>query len=144
MSADRLFVYDKAKFHMDGILEQGLPGEHAYHHTAFFLSWLVKERLMSDWFESQWKNDLAKYRAGDMSGNQLYGESGECLISDMLGEEGNAFAQHYYKATYLNDYIEHFSKELPSMYHVAYTRENEANAHRMISERYEQWKRSRK
>jgi hypothetical protein len=139
-------AYDKAKYHLESVDELGLPDEHAYNHTTFFMSWLVQKRLMSDWFEEECRSEVAKYRAGSISINQLYEHWDTCLVSDMLSDEGNAFAAHYFdfeKGVYLSDYHEHLQRGLPSEFHVPYTAENEAIAHRFISERYATWKRSR-
>lgn len=147
MSTDEPFVYDKAKYHSDSVQEEGLPEEHAYHHTTFFLSWLLKKHFMSDWFESEGKDEIAKYRAGKISVNQLYEWWDTCLVSDMLSNEGNAFAMHYFefeKGAYLAEYAKHLQGSLPTEFHVPYNPENEVIAHKMISEQYEKWSKSRK
>jgi hypothetical protein len=146
MSTDEPFVYDKAKYHWDSVAGLGLPEEHAFHHTTFFLAWLVQNRLMSDWFEAEGRDEIARYQAGEISINQLYEWWDACLISDMLSEEGNAFARHYFdfeSGAYLSDYCQYLQRDLPTEFHVPYTRENEAIIHRVIAERYAQWKRSR-
>lgn len=142
MSTDSPYVYDKAKYHLESIDEFGLPEEHAYHHTTFFLSWLVNNGLMSEWFLSESAKELALYRSGQMSINELYESWDACLISDMLSDEGNAFALDYFdfeRGDYLADYAENLQKDLPSEFHVPYTPDTEAIAHAMISERYAQW-----
>lgn len=138
-------VYDKAKYHFDSVEKAGLPEEHAYHHTSFFLSWLVRNNLMSDWYESECEEQVADFRIGKSTINQLYEWWDTCLMSDMLSEEGNAFASAYFdfdKGMYLNDYHAYLQKELPSEFHVPYTPENEAIIHAVISRRFEDWKQS--
>jgi hypothetical protein len=142
--SDTTFVYDKAKYHFETIEHLGLPEEHCYNHTTFFMSWLVRKRLMSDWFEQECQPEVARYRAGTMSINQLYEHWDCCLVSDMLSDEGNSFAEHYFefeKGGYLADYSEHLQRDLPSEFHVSYTPENEVIAHGFISDRYSAWKR---
>ena len=70
--SDTTFVYDKAKYHFETIEHLGLPEEHCYNHTTFFMSWLVRKRLMSDWFEQECQPEVARYRAGTFSINELY------------------------------------------------------------------------
>jgi hypothetical protein len=143
MSGDDPFVYDKAKYHDQSVEEQGLPGHHAYHHTTYFLSWLVKNRLMSEWFEQEGKAEIARYRAGEISINELYEWWDCCLISDMLSERGNAFARDYFdfdKGKYVADYEKHLLGDLPTVFHLPYTAEREAVIHRVIDERYAAWK----
>ncbi|WP_043648118.1 DUF7832 domain-containing protein [Chitinilyticum litopenaei] len=142
----KLHVYDKAKYHCEEVESLGLPGEHAYHHTTFFLSWLIKNELMSASFCSDVEKDLTEYREGKASINQIYGWWDACLISDMLNMQGNAFAKAYFdfsKGEYLDDYHQYLQKELPSEFHVEYTLENETIIHRVISDRFSAWKETR-
>ena len=144
MNADQPIVYDKAKYHSEFIEEQGLPEEHAYNHTTFFMSWLVKNRLMSDFFESESKDEVEKYRSGQTTINQLYEWWDCCLVSDMLSERGNAFARSYFdfeNGSYLSDYEQYLKKNLPSEFHVPYTADNERVIHQVIKSRYEEWNR---
>jgi len=141
------FVYDKAKYHIESVEKFKLPDEHAYNHTTFFMSWLVQNRLMSEWFEEECRSEVASYRDGKISINQLYEYWDTCLISEMLSPEGNAFANDYFnfdRGAYLKDYSKHLQRDLPSEFHVPYTSTNETIAHRFISERYQTWKESRK
>ena len=137
------FVYDKAKYHDDSVAQHDLPDHHAYHHTTYFLSWLLANRLMSEWFEAEGKDEIAKYRSRKMSVNELYEWWDCCLISDMLSDRGNAFARAYFdfdNGTYLADYEQHLLGDLPTIFHLPYTPENEAVIHRVIDERYRAWK----
>jgi hypothetical protein len=143
MSNERPFVYDKAKYHDQSVQEHDLPDNHAYHHTTYFLAWLIRNRLMSEWFETEAKDEIAKYRAGDISVNDLYEWWDCCLISDMLNDEGNAFAQAYFdfdKGRYIADYEQHLLGDLPSIFHLPYTTEYEAMIHRVVDDRYREWK----
>ena len=139
---DEPFVYDKAKYHEESIQGLGLPAEQAYNHTTFFLSWLIKNNLMSDSFEAESKDELAKYRGGQVSVNQVYEWWDTCLVSDMLSEEGNAFARDYFdfeKGSYLKDYRVLY-KGLASEFHVKYTPDNEKLIHAAIDKRYAEWR----
>lgn len=138
-------VYDKAKYHYDSVVELGLPEEHAYHHTTFFLSWLVKRGLLSPLVEEEGQADLERYRSGQLTINQLYESWDCCLISDMLSDEGNAFARSYFDfatGQYLEDHKRHLQRGLKSEYQVTYTAENEAAMHRVIDQRFEEWRRT--
>ena len=143
MSDDKLFVYDKAKYHWETVNENELPEEHTYHHTTFFLSWLIRHHLLSESFEDEVKEDLEKYRDGTVSVNELY-EYWDCVLSsDMLSDEGNLFARKYFefeKGKYLDDYQKTLVKKLPTEFHVKYTQENEAAIHGVITDRYAKWK----
>jgi hypothetical protein len=143
MQSDNPYVYDKAKYHLESVDDLGLPEEHAFNHTTYFLSWLVKSNLMSEWFCSESADELAKYKAGAASINELYEWWDTCLISDMLGEEGNAFASAYFdfeRGNCIAGYQATLQRDLPSEFHVPYTAENEALIHAVISGRFMEWK----
>ncbi len=136
-------VYDKAKYHLETTEDLDLPEEHACHHTTYFLSWLINNGLMSDEFESEQNNPVNEYRNGCISINKLYEWWDCCLISDMISPEGNAFAQVYFDfnhGEYLDDYVEVLQNDLPSLFHVPYTVENESLIHSVIDKRFNAWK----
>ena len=143
MKNDNPYVYDKAKYHFEEVGENNLPEAHANHHTTFFLSWLIKNNLISDWFELEGKSELSNYRAEQISVNDLYDWLDNCLASDMLSEQGNSFSKYYFDfdaGAYLEDYKTHLQKSLPTEFHVAYPQENETLIHDVISRRYDEWK----
>ena len=143
MQSDDPYVYDKAKYHFESVDDFGLPEEHAFNHTTFFLSWLVAHDLMSEWFCAECADELAKYKEGTATVNELYEWWDTCLISDMLSDEGNAFATSYFdfeKGKYIADYQANLQRDLPSEFHVPYTAENEALIHAVISRRFKEWK----
>jgi hypothetical protein len=142
MSDEDRHVYDKAKYHSQSVHEHGLPEEHAYNHTTFFMSWLIKNGLMSSWFEEEAKAELQQFRNGTLTVNKLYEYWDGCFISDMLSNDGNAFARAYFdfeNGKYLADYCKCLQKALPSEFHVPYTEANEALIHNVISQRYQEW-----
>src|SRR5688572_15876770 len=100
-------VYDKAKYHYETIEEFGLSEEHADNHTVVFLRWLIEHDLISKAFVENSGDMLEKFRAGKASIHELYEWWDCCLIEDMLSEEGNKFAMHYFdfdKGMFLQDY----------------------------------------
>jgi hypothetical protein len=137
------YVYDKGKYHDESVLEAGLPEEHASNHTVPILRWLIENNLMSDFFESEGKAALDRYRAGELSIHGLYAWWDRCLASDMLSDAGNAFAMQYFdfdRGEYIADYVATLQGSLPSEFHVSYTEESYARLRSVIDRRYEQWK----
>jgi len=66
-----------------------------------------------------------------------------CLISDMLSEQGNAFAMQYFdfeRGKYISDYKTTLQESLPSEFHVQYTEENYSKLKAVIDRRYSEWK----
>ena len=139
-------VYDKTKYHLETIDEYGLPESHASHHTLYFLRWLIENEIMSDEFKSE-TQPLNEYLTGERSLISLYEWWDCCLVDDMLSDEGNAFAQHYFdfeKGKYIQDYIKLLKGKLPSEFHVKYTDDNYAELKHILDKRYQDWKRPKK
>ncbi len=135
-------VYDKAKYHYESIEQHGLPEEHAANHTVVFLRWLIENELMSPWFIEESGDEIAKFHAGSTSIHQVYEWWDCCLIDDMLSDEGNAFAMHYFdfgKGKYIHEYIELLQGSLPSEFHVDYTEANYQRMKETIDRHYEEW-----
>ncbi len=104
-----------------------------------FIGWLADNDLLSGKLVEEAK--LVKRR--DRTGTQVYEDWDGVLDSDMLTDKGNTFASHYFnfeQGTYLSDYEEVLSYELPTMYHVADNWENYQKISRRIGERYRYWK----
>ena len=136
-------VYDKAKYHHNTVAEHNLPHEHAFHHTAVFLRWLIENRLMSDFFEEEQKEDLNKFRIGKISILEIYSWWDGCLVDDMLSKEGNAFALYYFdfkQGRYIHDYIAALKGSLPTEFHVKYTNENYQIMQKTIDRKDKEWK----
>lgn len=135
-------VYDKAKYHDESVQDLGLPDDHAANHTVFFLRWLIENDMMNAEFMSE-SGDA--YRAGKSSIHDVYGWWDRCLVSDMLTDEGNAFAQAYFDfqtGKFLEDYEETVGGDLPSIFHVEYTEENYQRLKHVFDARFAQWKKS--
>ena len=139
-------VYDKAKYHADTVEELCLSPEHAAHHTLVFLRWLIERRLMSDRFERETK-DLAEFRAGHVSIHKIYEWWDDCLVEDMLSDEGNAFAIHYFdfdRGQYGTDYVSELQGGLPSLFCVDYSEDNYQRMRKVIDRRHDEWRKPKK
>jgi hypothetical protein len=140
------FVYDKAKYHYGGNYPEGLPDEQAFVHTGLYLGWIMERELYSEWFGAESAGSIARFRAREITGPDVYEEWDGCLIDDMLSDEGNAFSQTYFEfehGRYLRDYEELLARGLPSLYHVANTWENYDRLRERLDERLAEWRRSR-
>lgn len=138
-----LHVYDKAKYHDHSIQEAGLPEEHATHHTLYFLRWLIEKDLISDEEDPDFAEVQAKFKSGAMTLYAVYDWWDRCLISDMLTDEGNAFALHYFdfeRGKYLEDYTSTLQGSLPTVFHIPYSEANYQTLKQVIDRRYEEWK----
>ena len=139
-------VYDKAKYHLETTAEYGLPDSQAANHTAYFLRWLVEHDMMSSKFLAE-TEVLGRYRKGDASIHEVYAWWDNSLIEEMLSDEGNRFALHYFdfdRGSYIKDYVTTLIGSLPSEFHIPYTEESYRRLERVIDRRYREWKSPRK
>ena len=143
MSDNEPYVYDKAKYHFESVEEANLPEEHASNHTVPMLRWLIEHDLMSDFFVSEGAESLADYKRGAITIHALYRWWDQGLISDMLNEEGNAFARYYFdfeRGKYISDYKTTLQGNLPSEFHIAYSEDAYLQMKGVIDRRYLEWK----
>ena len=85
---------------------------------------------------------LDRFRAGRATIHEVYEWWDCCLVDDMLSEEGNRFAMHYFdfeKGKYLQDYGETLQGTRPSEFHVSYTEKNYRRMKEVIDRRYKKW-----
>jgi hypothetical protein len=140
-------VYDKAKYHYETIQQRGLSEEHASNHTVCFLRWLIEHDLMSAFFVKESGAVLKSYRAGKASIHEVYDWWDRCLIDDMLSDEGNAFAKHYFDfdcGRYLHDYADSLQGKLLTVLHIDYSEANYQRIRQLIERRYKEWKGTKK
>lgn len=134
-----VFVYDKAKYHYDGEYPEGLPEEQAFVHTGMFLGWIIDNDLCSEEFKNEAKDQIEAFKGREITGADVYAHWDGCLLSDMLSDQGNKFAEAYYLGEYLDDYDELLTAELPSIYQAENTWENYEKIKRRIDQRYKEF-----
>jgi len=140
-------VYDKAKYHYETVETYELSEEHASNFTVFFLRWLIERDLINAFFVENSEAHLARFRAGDIGIHKIYDLWDRCLLDDMLSDEGNEFAMHYFgfeKGAYLQDYVDLLQGSLPTEFHIDYNEENYQRMKQVIDRNYEKWKSSKK
>lgn len=134
--------YDKAKYHFDSVIEEGLPLSQAYVHTGFYLGWLIDNDLLNEEFKEDYAESLALFTRREITAPQLFEEFDGALTDEELSDQGNAFTKHYFDFStgdYLEDYCTYLVKDLPSELHVKDTWENYEIAASFISRRYQEW-----
>ena len=99
--------YDDASWHCGGDFPKGQPEEHGGTHIALFLKWCFMKGWAGKHHLDSEPEAVAAVIAGKLSATDFFFEycDGK-LVSDMLNEAGNTFAQRYYgdDGLYLNDY----------------------------------------
>lgn len=139
-----VYVYDKAEYHAEDENGGLLTDKQASVHTGLFVGWLLEHQLMSLKFIEESTVEIEQFLQKQMTGTDVYLAWDGALVSDMLSEEGNAFALAYFdfdEGDYLNDYEELFPT-LHSLYDVEDTWDNYEKLKKVIDERYKEWKMS--
>jgi hypothetical protein len=138
-----IHVYDKAKYHAKTVSDYGLPKEHTYNHTTYFLKWLIDNDLVGGVLTEDFSDELLQCKSGVMTINRFY-EITDCyLVSDMLNEDGNQFALYYFdfdKGRYLSDYETTLLGNLESMFHIAYSDANYKLLKNVMDNQFAKWK----
>lgn len=136
-------LYDKADFHRDSVAAHGLPEGHAANHTVVFLRWLIDHNLMSEMFLEESGEVLPAYHAGNATIHEVYECWYGCLVDEMLSDEGDEFASHYFdfdNGAYLTDYSATLQGNLPSEFHIEYSEQNYRLLEPVIDAKYKDWK----
>ena len=140
-------VYDKAKYHLGDVRKAGLAEEHAAHHLLYFVRWLLGKGLLAPELLDRSSAILAKQRTGEARLHDVLAWWDDGLLSDMLTDEGDRFARHYYelgKGAYAADYAQTLLRGEPTIYHVAWSEENWRRLEPVIERRWEEWKRPKR
>jgi len=136
--------YDDAEWHYDGDFPEDAPMDNAYAHIGFFYVWAVEEGLEGDFARQHFKWALIATKLRLTSPIKLVKHNDDKLTSDLLNDEGNAFAIVYYKDNengYLPDFIAEFSDH--DVYRVKPTWKNYDRIKPVIDRRYAEWKAGR-
>ncbi|MCE9582042.1 MAG: hypothetical protein K8T20_05945 [Planctomycetes bacterium] len=136
------YVFDKAKYHVQGNYPVDLPPVNACTHTAFFLGWLIDNDLVSKLFLNESGEHIQKFRERRLTPTEVYSFWDEVLVSSMLNAAGNCFAADYFELSsgrYLRDYEEILGAGLPSLYHVPPSWDNYERISARITERYKEF-----
>ena len=113
--------YDDASWHYGGDFPEGLPDEAGGTHTGMFVAWALLAGLGGDIHLVECPEDIEALKARDMTPGAFFLKFCDGKFTDEdLSEEGNAFAQRYFKFEgdgFLSDYTNVLPDTLPSLYH---------------------------
>ena len=139
---DRPVVYDKAKWHYQGDYPKDLDVDQAFVHTGLYFGWIIETGLYSEEFADDFKEEIAKFKARQITGPDVYQSADGVFMDEFLNPEGNKFTNEYFdfaKGEYLADYDKLFPG-LPSTYHVADTWENYDRLKPQLDKRFAEWR----
>jgi len=136
------YVYDKSKYHMTGQPSGAASWEHASGTALFFLHWCIDQNLVSEYFIEESRESFEDYRGGRCSLFHLYEKEWDMvLLSDMLSDEGNAFALAYFeydKGKYLQDFFVTLNSGKDG--YIVYSEEDYLRFKPLLDSRYLAWK----
>lgn len=135
---------DRLEWHTLADLLADLPSEQGCTHIGMFLAWALLSGRAGEIHRNAHAEAVEALRARHLTGRELLVAQCEGrLTEDDLDDEGNAFADAYYSAPYLQDYADVLARELPSLYHVADTWENYDQIAPVITRAFETWRKER-
>ena len=135
-------VYDRADWHYGGDFPEELPAESGATPIGMFLGWAIKRGLIGELHQEHSSAAIAGVRRGKISGRDfLMQHCDEKFTDEELNEEGNRFARSYYETSYLDDYGECLGDDLPSLYHVEDSVQNQSKIEALLDQRLEAWRR---
>jgi hypothetical protein len=122
-----------------------LPSSAASIVGGTLLGWLAARDLVSEWFAAESGEDLARWRAGELTGPGLYREWDGLLASDMLSPTGQRFLSWYFSGTgikqpFTRDFVA-LRGPLASNYHVPDTAETQSRFDALADASFRAWSR---
>ncbi|OPG94756.1 hypothetical protein B2I21_29950 [Chryseobacterium mucoviscidosis] len=140
-----IYVYDKAKWHYEGDFPKELESTQAYVPTGMFITWLIKNDMISKRIAKNDASDIELVKRNEMTGAQFYRKNWDGVLSSKeLSDEADTFAREYldiHKDLYTAvDFTNILAVGLPTIYHVQDSMENYHIIEPMITERYREWK----
>ena len=153
--------YDDSSWHSEGNFPSGIPLENGATHIGYFLTWCIKNNMISDFQLEENEDDVHRVLQHTMTGREFLLQNCDGKFTDEdLNEDGNAFASDYYNeesdfskkvGSYLSNYevaIQFFSQEtgmvLETSYHLEDSWEFYEGIKIMLDERFSQWKKFKK
>lgn len=139
----RPFVYDNSAWHLPEVRRRGLPDVQAGVHIGHVFAWLVGRGLLAPWLAAAEPRAFADFQHGHISGRALLARLGGALASDMLTDEGAAFAAHYLDprvGAFLDDYRREIVADADSDYHVPDDPDTTTRVAALLQRRFDAWR----
>lgn len=134
-------IYDNARNHFLGNFPESLPIEQAYVHIGMYLGWVIKNNLYSEYFEEEAEHQIFRFNRKELSCTILSEIWDGYLGHELFNKEGNMFTYYYYGGgLYKKDYLGALAGDLPSLYHVKDSWENFDKLSKIITQRFQEWK----
>lgn len=141
-------ILDSVVFHTEEDYPEDLNVHHAATHMGFYWAWAVARGLHNPQWEEAAADDLAKLKAGSLSGAQFIMQHMAGSLEEVdFNDEGLQFSLFYYDdeeegyGRFMEDYVNTVNTpELPSFYHVKASAENQALLNLVFDAALAQWR----
>jgi len=137
--------YDDASWHYEGDFPDDLPQSAGATHISMFLAWSILQGFAGSILTEDSPDSLERLRKREITPGQFLIEAcDEKFTDEDLSDEGNSFAEFYYKSesgygAYLDDYEGTLGQKGHSLYYVGDTWENYDRLTPVIKQRFEEW-----
>jgi len=138
--------YDDASWHYEGDFPADLPPAAGATHIGMFLAWAVLHGLAGELHTEDSPEILQQLQQRAISpGEFLIRACDEKFTDEDLSDDGNAFAQHYYRSEgkwgdYLDDYEATLGQKGRSLYYVPDAWESYDRLAPVIQKRFNGWR----
>ncbi len=139
---DDKYVFDKAKFHDNSISEAGLDDVQSFVHSGIFLSWIVRNDLISDYLLKECTRLIKLTKTEKVSPTELYEYLDGGLIGELFNKVGYNFALDYFDfdtGYYVEDYDTALTLNEPDIFRAANTWESYHKIAKIMDSRFEKW-----
>lgn len=139
------FVFDKAKYHMESALEDGLTEVHAFVQTGLFVAWVIKNDLYSDFLKDEGKDKIEQIKKENIAPCEMYIYLDGVLAGEFLNKLGYNFTADYFEfdnGDYLDDYEKAVGHKYTSSYGVENTWKNYHKIAKVLDRRFAAYKKT--
>lgn len=137
---DESYVFDKAKYHIQTMLEEGLSEEQAYVHIGLYFAWLINNDLTSEYFIEESTAEIKAHKSREISPCQIFKNWDGVLIGELLNKTGYNFSISYYDDKYLSDYQKGLRIKDDDLFKVEDNWENYDKLAKILDKAFKKWK----
>ena len=140
IDVDYDYVFDKAEYHTETMVEEGLSEDQAYVHIGLFFAWLINNDLTDKDFNDENSEEIKSHKKREISPCQIFKNWDGVLIGEQLNKLGYNFAINYYDKKYLDDYQKGLKISDDDLFKVEDSWENYDQLKKTLDKAFKKWK----
>ncbi len=133
-------VFDKAEYHIETMLEEGLSEDQAYVHIGLFFAWIINNDLTSEYFNDENAEEIKLHKNREISPCQIFKDWDGVLIGEQLNKLGYNFTLNYYDQKYLDDYQKGLKISDDELFKVQDSWESYDMLKKVLDKAFKKWK----